>query len=184
MRMINKTNLGRSIILIIPLSLFVLAAFALRPALHRKDNDIPEVEITQGIDGKKNINVTVTLPQLKKEIAPISIKEFLSRTKVAKADKGGLKLLDFKNDSVLARYGFKKGDIIKEIDGQNVNTTEDAIRVCDALEKDIFKDRDAKEIKVVLDRNGEDINMNFRIPEFVPEKVYYTMSLQKRRKRK
>lgn len=180
--MINITYIRRFVILIIVSGLFALAAFALRPPLPGKDNATPVVEITQGLDGKKNINFTITLPQIKKDIAPIAIKEFLSRIKIANADQGGLELINFEDNCVLARYGFKKGDIVKEINGQSVNTAKDAIRVCDALEKDIFKDRAAKEIYVTLDRNGEDIDMNFRIPEFVPEKVCYAMSLRKRRK--
>lgn len=181
--MINR-YLRRFIIFIVVFSIFALTFTALKSSLPRKEKNAPTLEIVQNLDGKKYIKVTVTLPQIKKEITPISIKEFLSQTKIANAEQGGLKLLDFGEDSVLARYGFEKGDIVKEINGQKLDSTKQAIKICEVLEKEILGTRDAKEINVTLNRDGEDIDMNFRIPEFVPEKVYYIMNLQKRRKGK
>ena len=83
---------------------------------------------------------------------------------------------------MLAKYGFNKGDIIKEINGQKLNSTKDAIKACELLEKEIFNDRDAKEINIALNRDGEDIDMRFNIPQFIPEKVSYTMRLEKANK--
>lgn len=170
----------RNFIILTLCTVVISAVFSLRFFLYRNDKNIPRIETAQTIDGKKYINVYVTLPQIKKEIAPIAIEEFLSQTKIANTGKGGLELVDFKDDGVLTRYGFEKGDIVKEINGQKLNSTEEAIRLCEVLEKKIFESKDAKEINVILNRNGEDINMNFKIPEFVPEKVYYTMCLEKR----
>jgi len=155
----------------------------MRNLLDITDTDIPKIEITQGQDNTKNINICVNRSLIKKDIAPIVIKEFLSQTKITSLDNGGLELTDFKGDSMLAKYGFKKGDVVKEINGQRVNTTKEAIKICDALEEEVLGSRDGKDIGVVLDRGGENIYMNYRVPEFVPEKVQYTMHLQKRARR-
>lgn len=147
------------------------------------DSDVPKIEITQGQDNTKNINVYVNRSLIKKDIAPIVIKEFLSQTKITSSDNGGLELADFKDDSVLAKYGFKKGDIVKEINGQRVNTIKEAIKICEALEEEILGNKDSKDIGVVINRGGESVYMNYKVPEFVPEKVQYTMRLQKRSRR-
>jgi len=137
-------------------------------------------EIIKEIDDKGNVKVQVTRAQIRNEISPVVIEDFLSRTKIESVDNNKLKLVDFGDDSLLSRYGFEKGDIITAINGQAVGTAEEAIKICDALEREIFDNRDEKEIDVSLTRDGEDINMNFKVPEFVPEKVHYTMQLKKR----
>lgn len=160
-----------------------VAIFSLKNLLHRTSDAIPKMEITQWLDNENALNVHVTRSQIKKEITPIVIEEFLSRTRIASSDGGGLELADFDDDSVLARYGFRRGDVVKEIDGQEINNTQEAIKACDALEKEILGSRDEKEINIALNRGGEDISIKFRVPKFVPQKVRYTMNLQKRSER-
>ncbi|MCX5715463.1 MAG: S1C family serine protease [Candidatus Omnitrophica bacterium] len=176
---INMKNRPKLIILITASFILLLTAFAIRYSLCRIDNDLPRIEVVRGSSGIKDINIAVTLSRIKKEIAPIIIEDFLSQTKIATIDNGGLKLVDFKEKSVLARYGFEKGDIVKEVNGQKVNSVEKAIEICEVLEKEVLKNSDAKEISVVLNRGGEDVNINFRIPKFIPEKVSYVMTLEK-----
>lgn len=146
---------------------------------YRMDVGTPRIEIIQAANDKQSINVYVTRSQIKKEISPIAIKEFISKTEITSANKE-LTLVDFSDDGMLPRYGFRKGDIITAINGQQVGSMQEAVKICTSLGGDIFKNRNEKEINVSLTRDGEDINMNFKIPEFVPEKAYYTMNLKKR----
>ena len=142
--------------------------------------DTPNAEIIKETDDKGNVKVRVSRAQIRNEISPVVIEDFLARTKIESVDNNKLKLVDFGDESLLARYGFEKGDIITAINGEAVGTTQEAIKICDTLEREIFNNRDEKEIDVSLTRDGEDINMNFKVPEFVPEKVHYTMQLKKR----
>jgi len=142
--------------------------------------DAPDTEIIREIDDKGNVKVQVTRARIRNEISPIVIGDFLSKVKIESIDNDKLKLADFGDDSLLARYGFEKGDIITAINGEAVGTAQEAIKICDILEREIFNNRDEKEIDVSLIRDGEDIIMNFNVPEFVPEKVHYTMQLKKR----
>ena len=148
-------------------------SFALR-------KNAPDTEIIKEIDDRGNVKVQVSRAQIRNEISPVVIEDFLSRTKIESIDSNKLKLVDFGDESLLARYGFEKGDIITAINGEAVGTTQEAIKICEAIEREIFNNRDEKEIDVSLTRDGEDINMNFKVPEFVPEKVHYTMQLKKR----
>ncbi|MFH1605648.1 MAG: hypothetical protein ABIH03_17280 [Pseudomonadota bacterium] len=38
----------------------------------------------------------------------------------------------------------------------------------------------ATQIKIALKRDDKEMNMNFTVPEFIPEKVAYTLRLEKR----
>ena len=161
-------------ILILVICLFALFAFLRKEA--------PHTELIKEIDDEGNIKVCVTRAQIRNEIAPVVIEDFLSRTKIESVDNK-LKLVDFGDDSLLSRYGFEKGDIITAINGEAVGSPEEVIKICEAIEKEIFNNRDEKEIDVSVTRDGENINMNFKVPEFVPEKVHYTMQLKKRAER-
>jgi len=122
----------------------------------------------------------MTRLELAKQIAAISLEDFLSQTKIAVAgDDKGLELVDFKKGNPLVTYGFKKGDIIRSINGSEVRTIKEALMACDSLEKEVCKDTNEKEVNISLVRDNEDVDMNFAISSFVPEKVHYTMRLEK-----
>ncbi|MFH1868019.1 MAG: hypothetical protein ABH843_03510, partial [Candidatus Omnitrophota bacterium] len=138
---------------------------------------IPNVKITQGPDN--NIDVLVTRAQIKNEIAPVVIEEFLLRTRLASSEEG-LRLVEFEDSSLLARYGFREGDIVREVDGHKIDTVKGAIELCESLESELLGAKDAKQIKIALKRDDKEMNMNFTVPEFIPEKVAYTLRLEKR----
>lgn len=167
-------------IFILTISIVILlTTLTLILSLHRKDAGTPEIEIVH--EAGNNVNVYVTRAQIRKEISPVTVKDLLAKTKIStKEDGKELTLVDFEDDSLLSRYGFKRGDVITAINGRGVGTIRDIIEVCDLLEKEIFEDTDEKEIDVSIVREGEDVDMNFRVPKFVPEEVRYTMRLEKR----
>ena len=174
--MINISTPRFAYISIFTLVSVLLAVFCFLRISQRTGSYYPKIEIAKT---SNDINVYATLAQIKRDIAPIAAEEFLSQIRIISSKSGGIRLADFKDESTLAKYGFKKEDILKEINGQKINNIEEAVKACGALEKELFASRDAKEIKIALDRGGKDINMNFKIPEFVPEKVSYTLNLQK-----
>lgn len=162
-------------ILAVSLLFIYIAIYTINNIVHQ--NKTTEPKITKGPDN--NINVHATRSQIRNEIAAIVVDKFLAETKID-STKDGLRLTEFKNDSPLAKYGFKEGDIIREINGQKIGTAEEVIKICDTLEDKLLGGKSAEEIKVVLNRDGEDVNINFRIPEFIPEKVHYNLRLEKR----
>lgn len=174
-----KSNNNKLFIVLPVLTFLVLAifltTFTVNSFMHQKKN--AALKITKGPDN--NINVHATRAQIRNEIATIVVDKFLAETKVD-STKDGLRLTEFKNDSPLAKYGFKEGDIIKQINGQKINTAGEVIKICDTLEDKLLGGKSAEEIKVALNRDGEDVNINFRIPEFIPEKVHYNLRLEKR----
>jgi membrane-associated protease RseP (regulator of RpoE activity) len=157
----------------------LLAAFFIKYSISKIDRSAPRIHLTRSPSGIKNINVTVALPQIRREIVPIVLEDFLLQTKIDTVNDKGLKLTDFKDKSVLSKYGFERGDIVQEINGQKVQSMDEAIRICGVIEQELLKDRNAKEVNVLLDRGGEIVMMNFSIPQFIPPRVNYVMTLDK-----
>ena len=172
----NKFIFTAILILVVTVS---VATFSIIYVCNKQDVDnLAKIEIVSGPDNK--VTISVTRQQLYRDIAPLTIEDFLAQTKIASLKGQGLKLIDINKNGIMARYGFKKGDIIKEIAGTDIDSLQEAIIVCDAIEKDIFTNKDEKDVDIKLAREGEDFDMKFKIPPFVPETVYYEMTLTKR----
>ncbi|NQT90471.1 MAG: hypothetical protein HQ558_04375 [Candidatus Omnitrophica bacterium] len=156
------------------------AVLNLKNSLVIKKKILPKIEVIKEAGVGNAVNIYLTRPQLKVQISPLIVKDLLAHIRVAGQDDGGLKLLDFKDNGLLSKYGFKKGDTLKSINGRDINTPKEALNACDALKEEVFGTRDEKEIEVMIKRDGEDINMNFKVAKFVAEKVSYGMTLNKR----
>jgi len=141
--------------------------------------DINTQKIIQ--EDNNNTHIRVTRTQIKKEFSSLSFNDLLSKTKInCGKECKGLELIDFEDNSLLARYGFKKGDIIKVINERKISNLKDITMTCNMLAKEIFANENEKDVTVMLTRDGEDVNMNFKIPKFIPKKVHYTMHLDKK----
>lgn len=68
----------------------------------------------------------------------------------------GFELTRIRENSIYEKAGFQNGDIIKEINGYPLNDPAGAIRLLQQL-------RNAKEVDVVLDRNGQSKDMSIKI---------------------
>jgi C-terminal processing protease CtpA/Prc len=137
----------------------------------QRSTQTPAVSIVTGPDHQTNIDIHLTRQDiLKTEMPPVVLMEL----------DGTIKLADFADNGVLRQYGFKKGDVIISIDGQEIDSIKKAFVVCSTLEREIFESLDEREVRVSLLRDGRDVTMNVTIPEFSPEKIRYTMELEKR----
>jgi C-terminal processing protease CtpA/Prc len=151
-------------------ALFFVICIALVVILQRSTRT-PEVRVVTGPDNQTNIDIRLTRQDiLKTEMPPLVLMEL----------SGNIKLADFADNGVLGQYGFRKGDVIIAIDGQEIDSIKKAFVVCSALEREIFENLEEREVRVSLLRNGRDVTMNVTIPEFTPEEVHYTMELEKR----
>jgi len=168
----------RSIIIsVLCIGVVFLAVYAL--LINLRGTDKPRIKITEYSDGTGDINIYIERSLIRKELSSLALDDIMSLAKVRSAEGDSLEITDFDEGSILSRYGFKEGDMITAINGESVKDVPELIKVCDGLNKDVFGDMDEKEVKVSLVRDDKDMNMNFKIPEFIPEKVYYTMRLEK-----
>lgn len=97
-----------------------------------------------------------------------------------RTDTEGVKIPIFIDAKFLDRYGFKKGDVIKEINGEKVKTIKETISICRSLEERYLTLETPEDVNVLLARDGKDMNIDFQPESYIPEKVYYTMRLEKR----
>ena len=145
----------------------------------KRDEGSPQIRISQGPDGEGEVTVHVGMEQLRKDLGPITIEGFLGDTKIAPAEDGGLRLVEFKDTNVLKKYGFTKGDIIKSINGRRTDNLEGVISICREIERELVSGENAKEVDIAVVRKGHAVNMHFNVPAYVPEDVHYSMTLDK-----
>jgi len=92
------------------------------------------------------------LPDILKQarVVPHSSKNGQMTWKFASIDKG----------SVWEELGFEKGDVIKEVDGESVQTPDKALELYDRLKK-------RNGVKILVEKNGRDIYYEYNVDENV-----------------
>jgi general secretion pathway protein C len=70
----------------------------------------------------------------------------------------GFRFVSIQPDSIYTKLGFKPMDVIKAVNGEQVNSPTKAMELYNAL-------RSESSISLVVERNGRDENFSFKIPE-------------------
>jgi general secretion pathway protein C len=68
----------------------------------------------------------------------------------------GLALSDIKPNSIFRRMGLRNGDVLKSVDGQQIRSVDDALKLYESL-------KSADSVNVQLQRRGTDRNINYNI---------------------
>ncbi|MCF8061055.1 MAG: PDZ domain-containing protein [Deltaproteobacteria bacterium] len=68
----------------------------------------------------------------------------------------GFQVSNIKSDSILKTMGFKEGDIIRSVNGQEIRTAEDVMRLYNTL-------KDSSFFGIGLVRNGQPTTLNFKV---------------------
>jgi general secretion pathway protein C len=70
--------------------------------------------------------------------------------------ESGLSLSDIKPNSIFRRMGLRNGDVLKSVDGQEIHTVDDALKLYESL-------KSADNVNVVLQRRGSERTINYNI---------------------
>ncbi len=70
--------------------------------------------------------------------------------------KSGLKIESFETGSVYQQLGFEKGDVVKKINGKNIDTPE-------ALKAGLKEIKNGDKIDVIVERNGKETTLHYTI---------------------
>jgi general secretion pathway protein C len=70
--------------------------------------------------------------------------------------ESGLSLSDIKPNSIFRRMGLRNGDVLKSVDGQEIRSVDDALKLYESL-------KSADNVNVVLQRRGSDRTINYNI---------------------
>ena len=68
----------------------------------------------------------------------------------------GLAMTNIKPNSIFRRMGLRNGDILKGVDGQQIRSVDDALKLYDSL-------KSAENVNVQIQRRGRDRNINYHI---------------------
>ncbi len=68
----------------------------------------------------------------------------------------GLSLSNIKPNSIFRRMGLRNGDVLKAVDGQEIRTVDDALRLYERL-------KSSDNVAVQLQRRGSDRTINYNI---------------------
>ena len=71
-------------------------------------------------------------------------------------EPNGLSLSNIKPNSIFRRMGLRNGDILKSVDGQDIRTVDDALRLYESL-------KSTDSVSVQLERRGTDRTINYKI---------------------
>jgi general secretion pathway protein C len=70
--------------------------------------------------------------------------------------ESGLALSQIKPNSIFRRMGLRNGDVLKSVDGQEIRSVDDALKLYESL-------KSADSVSVVLQRRGADRTINYNI---------------------
>ncbi len=80
---------------------------------------------------------------------------------VQDTDNGkGVNVIEVDEESNAAKAGIKEDDVITEVDGKSINSTDDIVKV-------IKESKDKNSIMIKLDRNGKPMNIEVKMPRKV-----------------
>ena len=70
--------------------------------------------------------------------------------------ESGLALSDIKPNSIFRRMGLRNGDVLRSVDGQEIHSVDDALKLYESL-------KSADNVNVVLQRRGSERTINYNI---------------------
>ena len=71
-------------------------------------------------------------------------------------NEAGLALSQIKPNSIFRRMGLRNGDVLKSVDGQEIHSVDDALKLYESL-------KSADSVSVVLQRRGTERTINYNI---------------------
>ena len=71
-------------------------------------------------------------------------------------NEAGLSLSEIKPNSIFRRMGLRNGDVLKSVDGQEIRSVDDALKLYESL-------KSADNVSVVLQRRGTERTINYNI---------------------
>ncbi len=83
------------------------------------------------------------------------VSKLMTEIKILPHDDG-LALSDIKPNSIFRRMGFRNGDVLRTVDGQEIRSVDDALKLYESL-------KSADNVSVVLQRRGRDRTINYNI---------------------
>lgn len=105
---------------------------------------------TQRISLRRSM-IEEAMQDVSKLMTEIAIKPHLADGKPA-----GLALTNIKPNSIFRRMGLRNGDILKGVDGQEIQSVDDALKLYENL-------KSAASVNVQIERRGRDRNINYNI---------------------
>ncbi len=122
----------------------------------RAEDKADEAEEAIGADGVETFNISKDF--VAKSINDIS--QIMSTVRVTPHFKdgkpAGFRVSRIKKESILNTMGFKDGDIISSVNGQEINTAEDVMRLYNTL-------KDSNFFGIGLIRDGQSKTLNFKV---------------------
>ena len=118
----------------------------------------PSTVLGQGIRAIGQDEYEVPRPEIDRTLS--NLNDVAMQARIVPAFKDGVaqgfKLFSIRPDSIYSKIGIQNGDVIKRINGYDMNSPEKALEIYSKL-------RDASRIDIEIERNGQNINKKYNI---------------------
>jgi general secretion pathway protein C len=133
-------------------------AVASAPA--RAENDAPPPALSMGTNIKQNTENDYEVPRAEVDKALNNLNDIAMQARIVPAFKDGVaqgfKLFSIRPDSLYTKIGVQNGDVIKRINGYDMNSPEKALEIYSKL-------KESARIDIELDRNGSSVKKTYNI---------------------
>ncbi len=124
------------------------------------DNDAPPPAISMGGNIKQNGENDYEVPRTEVDKALNNLNDIAMQARIVPAFKDGVaqgfKLFSIRPDSLYTKIGVQNGDVIKRINGYDMNSPEKALEIYSKL-------KESARIDIELDRNGSSVKKTYNI---------------------
>jgi general secretion pathway protein C len=122
------------------------------------DSPPPSVALGNGIKALSENEYTVPRGEIDKTLSNLNDVAMQARIVPAFKDgqSEGFKLFSIRPDSIYTKIGVQNGDVIKQINGYDLNSPEKALEIYSKL-------KEASRIDIVIDRNGSTLHKSYTI---------------------